>query len=146
VDDRDFIGNAESIVLASLEFLSVQIGTTSMFALFLIGALALRRKREWHQRLMLLATIALLLPAMGRLDTLIMQPLGLPRALLARVVTTAFVVWACANDWRTRGRVHPAYLIGGAVLLVSLPVRRWIGTTDAWLPVAKWLVAVVTGS
>lgn len=123
-----------------LQFLSVPIGTTAMFALFVGSALALRRKREWHKRLMLLATMTLLTPAMGRLDAQIMAPLGLPRLVLAPAVTFAFVAWACAHDWRRLGRVHPAYLVGGIALLVSLPLRRWIGFTDAWLPIARWLV------
>jgi hypothetical protein len=123
-----------------LQFLSVSLGTATMFGLFLVGALALRRKREWHKRLMLIATMTLLMPAMGRLDTQLMQPLGLPRRVLAVVVTCAFIAWACANDWRKLGRVHPAYMVGGFVLLVSMPARMWIGTTDAWLPIAQWLV------
>jgi hypothetical protein len=124
-----------------LQFLSVPIGTTTMFTLFVGSALALRRKREWHKRLMLLATMTLLVPAMGRLDAQIMQPLGLPRLVLAPGVTVAFVAWACAHDWRQLGRVHPAYIVGGIALIVSIPLRRWIGFTDAWLPIARWLVS-----
>jgi hypothetical protein len=123
-----------------LEFLSVPIGTTTMFSVFLVSALALRRKSDWHKRLMLLATTALLVPAAGRFDALIMAPLGLPRAVLAFFLTFAFIAWAWANDWHKYRRVHPAYLYGGIALLISLPLRRWIGFTDAWLPIAKWLV------
>lgn len=122
-----------------LQFLSVPIGTTTMFVLFVGSALALRRKREWHRRLMLLATMTLLVPAMGRLDQQIVQPLGLPRFVLAPAVTFAFLAWAWVHDWRRAGRVHPAYIVGGIVLLVSIPLRRSIGFTDAWLPIARWL-------
>jgi hypothetical protein len=124
-----------------LQFLSVPMGTTSMFVLFHGAALALRRRREWHKRLMLLATMVLLVPAIGRIDSLIMVPLGLPRAVLAIFVTFAFVAWAWANDWRKLGRIHPAYIYGGIALMVSVPLRRWIGFTDAWIPIAKWLIA-----
>jgi len=124
-----------------LQFLSVPLGTTAMFVLFVASAVALRRKREWHKRLMLLATMTLLMPAMGRLDIQIMAPLGLPRAWLAFVVTFGFVAWAWIHDWRQRRRVHPAYLVGGIVLLVSMWGRRWIGMTDAWTPIAQWLVS-----
>jgi hypothetical protein len=125
-----------------LQFLSVPIGTTTMFALCVSSALALRRRREWHKRLMLLATMTLLVPAMGRLDAQIMQPLGLPRLVLAPGVTVAFVIWAYVHDWRRLGRVHPAYIAGGIALIVSIPLRRWIGFTDAWLPIARWLVGI----
>lgn len=123
-----------------LQFLSISLGTTAVFVLFVGSALALRRRREWHKRLMLLATLTLITPAIGRLDTLIMQPLGLPRARLAFVVTCGFLAWAWVHDWRTRGRVHTAYVVGGLLLLASMPARRLLGMTDAWQPIARWLV------
>lgn len=49
--------------------------------------------------------------------------------------------WAWLNDWRTRGRVHPTYVIGGIALFVSLPLRRWIGFQDFWHPIAQWLIS-----
>jgi hypothetical protein len=123
-----------------LEFLSVPMGTITMFALFLASALALRKKREWHKRLMFLASLSLILPAAGRLDSLIMVPLGLPRAVIGFWLTFVFVAWAWANDWRKLGRIHPAYIYGGIALLVSVPARRALGFTDAWQPIAQWLI------
>ena len=123
-----------------LQFLSMPIGTTFMFSLFLACALAMRKKREWHKRLMLLATMALLVPAVGRFDTLIMQPLGLPRRILAVFVTIAFVVWACWDDWRKRRRVHSAYVYGGMALVLSIPLRAWVGMQAWWIPIAQWIV------
>ena len=107
--------------------------------------LALRRKSEWHKRLMLLASTALLIPAAGRLDALIMVPLGLPRAVIGFWLTLAFVAWAWTIDWRRFRRIHPAYLCGGVALLISVPLRRWVGFTDAWQPIAKWLVGAPGG-
>jgi hypothetical protein len=123
-----------------IEFLSVPMGTTLMFLLFLGTALAMRRHREWHKRFMALASMVLILPAVGRLDTLVIVPLGLPRAILGYAVTAAFVAWACMSDWRRLGRVHPAYVAGGAVLMISMPARRLLGFTDAWIPIAEWLI------
>lgn len=123
-----------------LQFLSAPMGTITMFSLFLASALVLRKKRDWHKRFMFLASLSLILPAAGRLDSLIMVPMGLPRAVLGFWLSFAFVAWAWANDWRKSGRIHPAYIYGGIVLLVSLPLRRAIGFTDAWIPVARWLI------
>ena len=124
-----------------MQFLSVPMGTISMFTIFLTSALVLRKRREWHKRLMFLASLALLLPAAGRLDSLIMVPLGLPRAVIGFWLTFAFVAWAWWNDWHKLRRIHPAYLYCGLALLVSVPLRRWIGFTDAWIPIAQWLVS-----
>jgi len=70
-----------------------------------------------------------------------MVPLGLPRAVLAIWVTIAFVAWAWWNDWRKTGRVHPAYLYGGLLLIASVPLRRAIGFMDGWRPIAEWIVS-----
>jgi hypothetical protein len=123
-----------------LQFLSVSLGGALVFAVFVATALALRRRREWHKRLMLLASLTLLTPAIGRLDTQIMQPLGLPRTWLPLFVTCGFLAWACTNDWRQSRRVHPAYIVGGIALLASMPARVWLGTTEMWQPFARWLV------
>jgi FtsH-binding integral membrane protein len=123
-----------------LQFLSVPIGTTLMFVLLSGSALVLRRKREWHKRLLFLATLALIVPAVGRIDTLIMMPPGLPRGALATWFTAAFVGWAWSDDWRKRGRVHPAYVVGGVALIASVPLRRWIGMQEWWTPIARWIV------
>jgi hypothetical protein len=124
-----------------LQFLSVPIGTTMMFAGFLVAALLLRRKRDWHKRFMFFATLALIVPAVGRMDTFLMVPLGLPRAVLALYVTIAFVAWAWWDDWRKLHRIHPAYVWGGLILIASLPLRRAIGMTDWWRPIAEWIVS-----
>lgn len=124
-----------------LQFLSVPIGTTTMFSLFLLAGVLLRRKREWHKRFMFLATLALIVPAVGRLDSMIMVPLGLPRTILAVSLTIAFVAWAWWDDWRKLKRIHPAYLIGGSVLIASVPLRRAVGMTDWWRPIAEWIVS-----
>jgi FtsH-binding integral membrane protein len=126
-----------------LQFLSVPIGTTTMFASFLAAALVMRRKREWHKRFMFFATLALIVPAVGRLDSFVMEPLGLPRAVLAIVITIAFVAWAWWDDWRKLGRVHPAYVWGGLLLIASVPLRRAIGFMDWWRPVAEWITGTV---
>ncbi|MBC8028192.1 MAG: hypothetical protein H7Y89_19530 [Steroidobacteraceae bacterium] len=122
-----------------LQFLSVPLGTTSMFSLFLLSALALRGKREWHKRLMFLATLALIVPAAGRVDSLLV-PYGMPRRILALILTVGFVAWACWDDWRKRGAVHPVYLYGGFLLSVSVPLRAWVGMQSWWRPIAQWIV------
>ncbi len=124
-----------------LQFLSVPIGTTLAFASFLTAALVMRRKREWHKRLMFLATLALIVPAVGRFDLFVAQSLGIPRAILAIPITITFVGWAWWNDRRKYGRVHPAYVYGGIALIVSVPLRRAIGFTDGWRPIAEWIVS-----
>ena len=53
-----------------------------------------------------------------------------------------FVFWAWAHDRRKLGRIHPALLYGGVLLLVAIPFRGWLGTTAAWQPFAEWVLRV----
>lgn len=125
-----------------VDFLSVSLGTTFMFALFLTWALVMRRKSEWHKRLMLLTTMVFLVPAIGRLDRYVVEWWGWNPGILPLIVTSIFLGWACVNDVRKRGRVHPAYVIGGAILIAAMPFRAWLGTTDFWDPIGRGLLAL----
>jgi hypothetical protein len=48
------------------------------------------------------------------------------------------VLAAMAYDWRTRGRPHRVYVIGGALLLATQLLSVPIGASDAWLTFARW--------
>jgi hypothetical protein len=83
---------------------------------------------------MLLATIAILTPALARL-----RFTGSGGPPLAIGATCAFVLVCLLCDRIAHGRIHPAFLWGGVLLMLSLPVRFAVGRTDAWLAVAGWL-------
>ena len=85
---------------------------------------------------MLLATIALLVPALARLGL----QLKAPGPLLPLAGTIAFVAATWVYDWRAEGRIHPAFLHGGVLLVLSIPVRFLVGGTAAWQRLATWLV------
>jgi hypothetical protein len=84
---------------------------------------------------MLLATLALLPPALGRIPIL---AAGGPAAFFA--VTTGFIIAAVIYDYVTTGRLHPVSLWGGGVLAASFPGRLALGDTEAWTVFAQWLI------
>lgn len=45
-----------------------------------------------------------------------------------------------AWDRSAHGRIHPALLWGGGLLMLSLPTRFAFSQTDAWLAIARWLI------
>jgi hypothetical protein len=49
------------------------------------------------------------------------------------------LVAAIVYDWRTRGRPHPVYLIGGVLLLADQLLAVPISATPAWLAIATWV-------
>jgi hypothetical protein len=117
-----------------LGFLAVPLGTLLSFAILAAVGLSPRRHRDTHKRLMLLATIAMITPALARFRWF--GPGGPPVAIGG----TCLLVIAClVHDRTTRGRIHPAFLWGGVLLMLSLPARFALTQSDGWLAVARWL-------
>jgi hypothetical protein len=81
------------------------------FALLLALGLGLRRRSAAHKRLMLLASIALLPPAIVRL---LNWPLlaDLPLVPAGFALLLVLILLIPAHDLLTRGRIHPASLAG----------------------------------
>lgn len=119
-----------------LQFLVIPLGDIAAFSVLVTTALWLRRNKEAHKRLMLLAYLAILVAAVARIPGV--RPLG-PLWFFGLTFVPALVV-AMTYDLVTRGRVHPAYLWGGALLITSVPLRLMISTTQAWHRLAEALV------
>lgn len=117
-----------------LVFMVFPVGAVIMFVGFVGAGLWLRRKPEMHRRLILLGTVSILTPAIARL------PVAGHSPVVALVLSLIFVIAAIIHDWRSRRRVHPLYLWGGLIILLSGPVRSGIGHTAAWQSFARWLV------
>jgi hypothetical protein len=115
--------------------LVIPLASVVVFTILVGLGLYYRRRAETHKRLMLLATIALLPPALGRIR--ILNAVG-PQAFFG--VTVLFIVAVVAYDYWKRRRVHAVSLWGGLFLALSFPGRIALGHTDAWLTFARWLV------
>jgi len=113
---------------AALSFLIFPLGQIALFGAFVGAAVWNRKRPELHRRLMVLATAALMPPAISRI-------VGSP--MLALFASLLFVAAAIIHDRRTRGRVHPAYVWGGVAMLVSGPLRAAFSHTAAWEAVAR---------
>jgi hypothetical protein len=118
--------------LDPLVFLVVPLGAVVVFAVLIGAALLARSTPETHKRLMLLATISLMTPAIARLGFV-----G-PKPLLALGLTNALIVVPIAYDLVVRRRLHRAYLWGGLFIVLS-EARLLLGRTDAWRAFAQWL-------
>jgi hypothetical protein len=120
-------------------FLAMPLFALVVFGLLLGAGIRARRDPQSHKRLVLLATIALLPPALARW---MIVYLGLaPPFVLA--LSTLFILPLVVWDWRTLRRLHPATLWGGLLVVGSGPLRLAIAFTPAWLAFADWAVAFV---
>ena len=135
----------------SRAFTIVPLSAIGMFVGFFIAAIANVSRPEAHKRLMLLATISLLGAAMARVFLLLMvgggpgmRPgLGPPPpmfvAFLPSLLLELFIVAGIVYDWRTRGRPHPAWLVGAVVMTAVIILRVPLSNTSAWLAFADFL-------
>lgn len=118
-------------------FLLVPLFAVALFALFAAAGIARRRDPQSHKRFMLLATIALLPPAIAR--WVLLLGLGPPVVFaIATLLLVPLIVW----DLRTLRRLHPVTLWAGSLLVISGPLRLLLSRTDGWLRVADWLIAL----
>lgn len=122
--------------IPALVFLVIPLGDMLVFSAIVAAGFYYRRQSETHKRLMVMATLVLLPAAVARLPfafILATGPLafyGLPDLLLL----------ACIGyDTIVHRRLHPAYLWGGLILVITQPLRLFIGGTAAWLSFAHWL-------
>lgn len=84
---------------------------------------------------MLVATIAILPPATARILIALHSTGIVPKGYGLAVL---ILMGAVAYDWLVHRRLHRAYLWGGAVFLVSIPLRFAVGATAAWQSFARW--------
>jgi hypothetical protein len=117
-----------------LAFLVIPLFDMILFTTFVTAALARRRHKETHKRLMLLAYISIIVAAVARLPGVLQ---GGPPAFFG--LTLLFVVVAGSYDFLSRRRVHRVYLWGGGLIALSIPLRLAISKTDAWRTLAELL-------
>jgi hypothetical protein len=125
-------------------FFIVPISLMLLFGGFVFAAIASVERTEAHRRLMLLATISIIPPAVARVSFAMnvgmvpglrpgLGPLRTAESVVASgLIADAFVVIGMIYDWRTRGRPHPAYVVGGLILLAIQLLRVPVSTTHGW--------------
>jgi uncharacterized membrane protein YozB (DUF420 family) len=124
----------------STAFLMMPLSTATLFGAYVAAALWRRRKPDYHKRLMLLATVSLLLPAGSRISTYFFKGILPPGPLGGLVLTDLFIAALVAYDLKKQGRLHPATLWGGGLMLLSQPARLWLSQTEAWNAFAARLI------
>jgi hypothetical protein len=120
----------------ALRFSILPIQELVVFTTLVGAALWLRKRGDYHKRLMLIGTLALIPAATTRLFLS-----GLPGILMMFGLAEAlFLLALVAHDRRTLGRVHTATGWGGGLLLVTAVSRTLVMGTDAWVEIAKALI------
>jgi len=138
---------------AARAFTIVPVSAVLTFAAFVTAAILNLRRPEWHKRLMLVATTALLQAAVARFFFLaatgggpgarpgLAPPNPIERTLMPGLLVELLIVAAMVHDWRSHGRVHPAYLWGFGVTMLVEIARPVIGYSHAWYRFTDFLLA-----
>jgi hypothetical protein len=126
-----FIG----VPIPPAQFLLIPLTDMVLFATLIGLAIAKRRDVQAHKRLMLVGSIAIIDAAVARWPGV---AAGGPPLFFA--LADAFLLPLVAWDLVTRGRLHPATLWGGLLLIASQPLRLWLMGTGAWAAVAALLL------
>jgi len=132
-------------------FLVVPVSALAGFAILFVAAIVNVNRADWHKRLMLCATISLLNAAFARVLFLMVNgggpgvrpglttPPPIPVTVVGGLVPDLLIVAGVVYDWRARGRVHPAYLVGAGVVVGLQLLRLPLAPSHAWLAFADSL-------
>jgi len=118
-----FHGVGDPFVFYALPFFGINV-----FAAIMWLAFRWRHFPETHKRLILLANCNVLGAAIARIPLDLVQA-GAPFSFIFG--PDLIVVAGMLYDWRTRGRVHRVWLVGGA-LVVASQVAMMVSMGTAW--------------
>jgi hypothetical protein len=138
-----FVNNPSLLAAADpppLPFLIIPLGDMVIFAILISTALYYRKRLDIHKRLMLLAAINLLTPAIARIPLEFIVKGG-PLAFFG--LTDLVLIGFVAFDTIRHRRLHPAFLWGGLFLILMQPLRIILAPTNAWISFAAALVRLV---
>jgi hypothetical protein len=133
---------------AGIAFSIVPWSGILFFAVVFAIGVAMVRRPEIHKRLMLLAGISILDAAVARWFLTFLAPPGPPGpppvavTIMPALVAYLLLVVAIVHDWRTRGRPHAVYVIGGIVLVTVKLLNLPISETHAWHTFAGGILAM----
>ena len=119
-------------------FMAIPFFDVAVFAALVGVALWYRRRSDIHKRLMLLATLSILAPGFARIPLDFIKQGGLPMIIVLTLLPVSICV---AVDTVRNRRLHPAFGWGGALVVVSWPLRLMLAGTAAWTQFAAWFAA-----
>lgn len=121
-----------------ISFLVGSFTSPLIFAALFVAALAWRRRPDFHKRLMLLATVAILWPAFFRFRHYF-PSVPRPDIWFAFVLPQVPIVLAMLHDKLTLGRVHVVYWTVGLAVIAEAAAELLLFDGPAWRVIAHWL-------
>lgn len=120
-----------------LVFLVIPLGDLFVFSILVAAGISLRKKLATHKRLMLMASMGILTPAIARIP---MEFIATGGPLVFFGLTDLVILAVIAIDTVRNRRLHPAFAWGALLVIASQPLRLMLSGTDVWMRFATWLV------
>jgi hypothetical protein len=138
----DFIVRNQELVLVERSpahrfFLSGSFVGVTIFTVLACAALALRRRPEFHRRIMVLATAVLISAAFARLP--VIGPMGPPWTGIPMWILVGCIV---THDIRSNGRLHKANIWGLPIILLYVTSVLALSLSPAFDALAGLVVEV----
>jgi hypothetical protein len=115
--------------------LAIQATELSVFAFLVTWGIRVRRDGPAHKRLILLATISLLGPAVNRWPFAFIHQFPPSTGF----VIDAFLLCVIAFDLVTRRRIHRATVWGSLTIFLMAPAMFALGHSPFWVHFAQWV-------
>jgi hypothetical protein len=113
----------------------------AMFVGLVIWALLLRRRPDWHKRLMLLATVTVWWPAWFRWRHLF-PVVPRPDLVFGLLIADLPILIAAIRDRLRYGAVHPVWLFVGPVVFLEQLFETLNFANGGWPGLGKWLYEI----
>jgi hypothetical protein len=127
----------ETLSEPPLVFLTVPLGGLLLFGTFVAAAILLRRRTDYHKRLMVLSCLSILPPGIDRLPLHFIENAG--RLTLFGLNDLCVVICVAYDTFKNR-RLHPAWVWGSAMFVGLQILTLMIRDTPVWLRIAGWLL------
>ena len=114
-------------------FLIHPLGDILIFVVFFIPALYYRNKPELHKRLILIASLMLIFPAIARIEM---------AQFMGYIVWLTPLAFSMFLDALLKKKIYLVNLIGIPVLIISVVGRYYISGTEWWISIGKSLLNV----
>lgn len=115
----------------------------TVFLLLVIAAMAMRRRPDWHKRLVLLATVVVLWPAFFRFRHLLPE-MPRPDIFLGLLLADSPILIAAIRDKVRFGRTHSAWKWVGTLVFVEQILEALAFETGLNRAPGEWLFGLLT--
>jgi hypothetical protein len=126
------------------QFISINITDMLGFSTLAFAAIALRRDSSAHKRLILLATLYLSTAGFARLWLLTIGTAGTDSFwgffIAYNIGGDMVIALLGIYDLVTRGRLHPAYVLGAGWILANELTAAWLFFSPGWKAIANRII------